>query len=196
MRPTTAGHERLYARHVPLEDLVHAGVNRTSHCAQQFDRSAYVPVRFHMPSFTLSWCHSRQPAGNGLGAAGCAAKRRASKSWLWLSMELNKSHRGSGGSRRPEVRLREFQQLLGELDGLEVGSLHLESPWDGKDEDLCDYLPNAPEDTPFFRCMRSEMRGTAVKAVKRSARQRAAGIESLLFRRAHHEGSGRGAGNW
>jgi len=63
------------------------------------------------------------------------------------------------------LELREFQQLLTELDGLEVGSLHLESPWDGKDEDLCDYLPNAPEDTPFFRCMRSEMKELLARAV-------------------------------
>jgi RNA polymerase sigma factor FliA len=61
--------------------------------------------------------------------------------------------------------LKEFQQLLGELDALEVGSLHLESPWDGKDEDLCDYLPNAPEDTPFFRCLRSEMKGLLARII-------------------------------
>jgi len=63
------------------------------------------------------------------------------------------------------LELREFQQLLTELDGLEVGSLHLESPWDGKDEDLCDYLPNAPEDTPFFRCMRSEMKELLARVI-------------------------------
>jgi DNA-directed RNA polymerase specialized sigma24 family protein len=51
------------------------------------------------------------------------------------------------------------------LDGLEVGSLHLESPWDGKEEDLCDYLPNAPEDTPLFRCMRSEMKELLARVV-------------------------------
>jgi RNA polymerase sigma factor for flagellar operon FliA len=63
------------------------------------------------------------------------------------------------------MELREFQQLLGELDGLEVGSLHIESPWDGKEEDLCDYLPNAPEDTPFFRCLRSEMKALLTRVI-------------------------------
>src|SRR3981189_3347039 len=63
------------------------------------------------------------------------------------------------------LELRECKQRLTELDGLEVGSLHLESPWDGKEEDLCDYLPNAPEDTPFFRCMRSEMKELLARAV-------------------------------
>jgi DNA-binding NtrC family response regulator len=29
----------------------------------------------------------------------------------------------------------------------------------------CDYLPNAPEDTPFFRCMRSEMKELLARAV-------------------------------
>jgi len=30
---------------------------------------------------------------------------------------------------------------------------------------LCDYLPSAPEDTPFFRCMRSEMKELLARAI-------------------------------
>ena len=63
------------------------------------------------------------------------------------------------------TQLVSLQQLLGELDGLEVGSLRIESPWDGKEQDLCDYLPNAPEDTPFFRCLRSEMRELLTRVI-------------------------------
>ena len=58
-----------------------------------------------------------------------------------------------------------LQLLLGEMYGLEIGSLRVESPRDGKEEDLCEYLPNAPEDTPFFLCLRSEMKGLLARAV-------------------------------
>ncbi len=30
---------------------------------------------------------------------------------------------------------------------------------------MCDYLPSAPEDTPFFRCMRSEMKQLLARVV-------------------------------
>ena len=50
--------------------------------------------------------------------------------------------------------LRGLQQLLGEIDGLEVGSLRVESPRDGKEEDLCEHLPEHPEDTPLLLCLR------------------------------------------
>ena len=48
--------------------------------------------------------------------------------------------------------------LLAELDGLELGSLRVESSRDGKEEDLTDHLPSKPEETPFFQCLRSEMK--------------------------------------
>jgi len=63
------------------------------------------------------------------------------------------------------MTLQELQHLLGELDSLEIGSLRIESRWDGKEEDLCDYLPNAPEDTPFFRCLRSEMKDLLARVI-------------------------------
>jgi len=57
-----------------------------------------------------------------------------------------------------KLELKDFQQLLGELEGLELGTLHPRSPRDGREEDLCEYLPNAPEETPFFLTLRSEMK--------------------------------------
>ena len=38
-------------------------------------------------------------------------------------------------------------------------------PRDGKEEDLCEYLPNDPEDTPLFRCLRSEMKELLARAI-------------------------------
>ena len=40
--------------------------------------------------------------------------------------------------------MRELQTLLGEIDGLEVGSLQVQNRRDGKEEDLCEYLPDDP----------------------------------------------------
>src|SRR5580700_3459852 len=80
-------------------------------------------------------------------------------------MELSRAPTENEVAAEMGMTLQELQHLLGELDSLEVGSLRIESPWDGKEEDLCDYLPSAPEDTPFFRCMRSEMKELLARAV-------------------------------
>jgi RNA polymerase sigma factor FliA len=63
------------------------------------------------------------------------------------------------------LELRELQSLLAELDGLELGSLRCESPRDGKEEDLCEYIPGAPEDTPFFACLRAETKHLLAEAI-------------------------------
>jgi RNA polymerase sigma factor for flagellar operon FliA len=55
-----------------------------------------------------------------------------------------------------DIRLEEYQQLLGELKGLEIGTLHLEHNEDSGEEELA-YIPGRPEDDPLFRCMRGEL---------------------------------------
>jgi FliA/WhiG family RNA polymerase sigma factor len=61
--------------------------------------------------------------------------------------------------------LRHFQDLLSELNGLEIGSLQLVSARDGREEDLCEFIPNPKEETPFFQCLRGEMKHLLVRAV-------------------------------
>jgi len=54
--------------------------------------------------------------------------------------------------------------LLGELKGLEIGSLHLERSEDSGDEELA-YVPGAPEDDPLFKCLRGEMKQRLADAI-------------------------------
>ena len=41
----------------------------------------------------------------------------------------------------------------------------MESPRDGKEEDLTDRVSGAPDETPFFFCLRSEVKGLLVQAI-------------------------------
>src|SRR5207244_6488297 len=61
--------------------------------------------------------------------------------------------------------LRGLQLILSEIDGLEVGSLRVESHLDGKKEDLCDSIPHDPQDTPLFMCLRREMKQQLARAI-------------------------------
>jgi RNA polymerase sigma factor for flagellar operon FliA len=157
-------HERL-PRHVPLEDLVHAGVIGLIDALNKFDRSKHVQfgsyAKFRIRGAILDSLREMDWGPRELRRKA----RRVEEAQRKLSMELSRAPTEVEVAAELKLELREFQQLLTELDGLEIGSLHLESPWDGKDEDLCDYLPNAPEDTPFFRCMRSEMKEILERAV-------------------------------
>jgi RNA polymerase sigma factor for flagellar operon FliA len=157
-------HERL-PRHVPLEDLVHAGVIGLIDALNKFDRSKRVQfgsyAKFRIRGAILDSLREMDWGPRELRRKA----RRVEEAQRKLSLELSRAPTEVEVAAELNLELREFQQLLTELDGLEVGSLHLESPWDGKDEDLCDYLPNAPEDTPFFRCMRSEMKELLARVI-------------------------------
>jgi RNA polymerase sigma factor FliA len=157
-------HERL-PRHVPLEDLVHAGVIGLIDALNKFDRSKHVQfgsyAKFRIRGAILDSLREMDWGPRELRRKA----RRVEEAERKLSLELSRAPTEVEVAKELNLELREFQQLLTELDGLEVGSLHVESPWDGKDEDLCDYLPNAPEDTPFFRCMRSEMKELLARVV-------------------------------
>ena len=157
-------HERL-PRTVPLEAMLHAGVIGLIDALNKFDHSKHVQfgsyAKFRIRGAILDSLREMDWGPRELRRKA----RRIEEAERTLSLNLSRAPTEAEVAAELKLELREFQQLLTELDGLEIGSLHLESPWDGKDEDLCDYLPNAPEDTPFFRCMRSEMKELLAKAV-------------------------------
>jgi RNA polymerase sigma factor FliA len=157
-------HERL-PRHVPLEDMIHAGVIGLIDALNKFDRSKHVQfgsyAKFRIRGAILDSLREMDWGPRELRRKA----RRVEEAQRKLSLALSRAPTELELAKEMGLELRDFQQLLIELDGLEIGSLHVESPWNGRDEDMCDYLPNAPEDTPFFRCMRSEMKELLAKAI-------------------------------
>ena len=63
-----------------------------------------------------------------------------------------------------EVSLDEYQQLLGDLKGLEIGTLHIEHNEDSGEEELA-YVPGRPEDYPLFCCLRGELEDRLAEAI-------------------------------
>ena len=157
-------HERL-PRHVPLEDLIHAGVVGLIDALNKFDHSKKVQfgsyAKFRIRGAILDSLREMDWGPRELRRKA----RRVEEAHRKLSLELSRAPSENEMAAELGMALQEFQHLLGELDSLEVGSLRIESPWDGKEEDLCDYLPNAPEDTPFFRCLRTEMKDILARVI-------------------------------
>jgi RNA polymerase sigma factor for flagellar operon FliA len=62
------------------------------------------------------------------------------------------------------IPLASYQHLLGELNGLQVGTLDLEHSTDPDEEALL-YLTARPEDDPLFRYLDGEMRDRLAKEI-------------------------------
>ena len=54
--------------------------------------------------------------------------------------------------------------MLGDLKGLEIGTLHIERNEDSGEEELA-YVPGRPEDDPLFCCLRGELEDRLAEAI-------------------------------
>jgi RNA polymerase sigma factor for flagellar operon FliA len=157
-------HERL-PRHVPFEDLVHAGVLGLIDALNKFDLSKHVQfssyAKFRIRGAILDSLRELDWSPRELRRKG----RLVDSTYSHLSGKLGRAPYENEIAQEMGINLGEFQSLLAELDGLELGSLRIESPRDGKTEDLTDYVPSKPEETPFFQCLRSEMKHLLAEAI-------------------------------
>jgi RNA polymerase sigma factor FliA len=157
-------HERL-PRHVPFEDLVHAGVVGLIDALNKFDSSKQVQfssyAKFRIRGAILDSLRELDWSPRELRRKG----RLVDSTYSDLSGKLGRAPTENEIAQEMGISLHELQSLLAELDGLELGSLRVESSRDGKEEDLTDYVPAKAEETPFFECLRSEMRHFLTEAI-------------------------------
>jgi RNA polymerase sigma factor FliA len=157
-------HGRL-PRHVPFEDLVHAGVVGLIDALNKFDQSKHVQfssyAKFRIRGAILDSLRELDWSPRELRRKG----RLVEQAYSQLSGKLGRAPSESELAQELGLQLHELQSLLAELDGLELGSLRVESHRDGKEEDLTDFVPGKPEETPFFFCLRSEMKHLLEQAI-------------------------------
>jgi RNA polymerase sigma factor for flagellar operon FliA len=174
-------HERL-PQHVELDDLISAGVVGLIDAFSKFDQTKKVQFKSYaqfrirgaiLDSLrTLDWSpRELRRKGRAVEEAICAVSHR-----------LGRAPAEHEIAAEMELELGEYQQLLGDLKGLEIGSLHVERSEDSGDEELA-YIPGAPEDDPLFQCMQSEMRDRLAKAIDDLPEK-----ERLVLTLYHYEG--------
>jgi RNA polymerase sigma factor for flagellar operon FliA len=148
-------HERL-PRHVPFEDLVHAGVVGLIDALQKYDHGKHVQfgsyAKFRIRGAILDSLREMDWSPRDLRRK--ARQLEEANNTLRLSLGRNPSETELAA--QVGIDLHGLQMLLGEIDGLEVGSLRVQSPRDGKEEDLCEYL----------LCLRSEMKELLTRAIE------------------------------
>ncbi len=156
-------HEKL-PRHVPLEDLVHAGVLGLMDALQKFDQGKHVQfssyAKFRIRGAILDSLRELDWSPRDLRRKA----RLLEETSLQLSARLGRAPGEAEMAKELGLELSAFQHLLGEIKGLEIGSFRIESQ-DGREEDLCEYLPDDPEDTPYHRCLEGEIKQLLARVI-------------------------------
>jgi len=156
-------HERL-PQYVPFEDLYSAGVVGLMDALGKFDRSKHVTFRsyaqFRIRGAILDTLRSLDWSSRGLRRNGRAIEEAIQT----LTAQLGRAPSELEIGNELRIDLESYQQLLGELKNLEIGTLHARR-WEDSGEEELVYLPNRPEDDPLFRYLHVEMRERLTEAI-------------------------------
>jgi RNA polymerase sigma factor for flagellar operon FliA len=157
-------HERL-PQHVDLEDLVSAGIVGLIDAFSKFDHTKQVQFKsyaqFRIRGAILDSLRTLDWSPRELRRKGRAVEEAIRS----VTQRLGRAPSEQEIALEMELDLSDYQQLLGELKGLEIGSLNMERSEDSGDEELA-YIPGSPEDDPFFQCMKGEMRQRLIDAIE------------------------------
>ena len=156
-------HERL-PQHVDIEDLVSAGVVGLMDAFAKFDPTKKVQFRsyaqFRIRGAILDSLRTLDWSPRELRRKGRAVEEAI------RVLTARMGHAPGEGEVAAEMGLGldEYQQLLGDLKGLEIGTLHMERNEDSGEEELA-YVPGRPEEDPLFRCLRGELEERLAEAI-------------------------------
>ncbi|WP_238324696.1 FliA/WhiG family RNA polymerase sigma factor [Pseudacidobacterium ailaaui] len=157
-------HERL-PQHVEMEELVSAGVLGLMDAFRKFDPAKKVQFRsyaqFRIRGAILDSLRTLDWSPRELRRKGRAVEQAIRT----LTARLRRTPTENEIASELGMELGEYHQLLGELKGLEIGTLHLERSEDSGEEELA-YVPNREEDDPLFRCLEGELRARLAEAIR------------------------------
>jgi RNA polymerase sigma factor for flagellar operon FliA len=157
-------HERL-PQHVDIEDLVSAGVVGLMDAFAKFDPVKKVQFRsyaqFRIRGAILDSLRTLDWSPRELRRKG----RAVEEAIRVVTARLGRAPSEGEVAEEMALGLEEYQQLLGELKGLEIGTLHSERNEDSGEEELA-YVPGRPEEDPLFRCLRDEMEDRLAEAIQ------------------------------
>ncbi len=156
-------HERL-PQHVDIEDLVSAGVVGLMDAFSKFDPAKKVQFRsyaqFRIRGAILDSLRTLDWSPRELRRKG----RAVEEAIRVLTARDGHAPEEADVAHEMGLGLGDYQQLLGDLKGLEIGTLHMERNEDSGEEELA-YIPGRPEDDPLFRCLRGELEGRLAEAI-------------------------------
>jgi RNA polymerase sigma factor for flagellar operon FliA len=157
-------HERL-PQHVDIEDLVSAGVVGLMDAFSKFNPDKKVQFRsyaqFRIRGAILDSLRTLDWSPRELRRKGRAVESAIQVVTARLGHAPNENEVAA----EMGMGLEEYQQLLGDLKGLEIGTLHVERNEDSGEEELA-YVPGRPEEDPLFCCLRKELEERLAESIQ------------------------------
>jgi RNA polymerase sigma factor for flagellar operon FliA len=156
-------HERL-PQQVEIEDLMSAGIIGLLDAFQKFDPGKKVQFRTYA-QFRVRGAILDSLRALDWGPRDLRRKGRAIEEAIrTLSSKLGRAPAENEIAGEMGLTLADYQQLLGELSGLELGSLNA-APGEESDVEVLALVPAGPEDDPFLQCQSSELRSLLADAI-------------------------------
>jgi RNA polymerase sigma factor for flagellar operon FliA len=156
-------HERL-PQHVDIEDLVSAGVVGLMDAFTKFDPEKKVQFRsyaqFRIRGAILDSLRTLDWSPRELRRKG----RAVEEAIRTLTARLGRAAGEAEIAAEMGIGLEDYQQLLGDLKGLEIGTLHVEHNENSGEEELA-YVPARPDEDPLFRCLKGELEERLAEAI-------------------------------
>ena len=156
-------HERL-PQHVDIEDLVSAGVVGLMDAFAKFDPAKKVQFRsyaqFRIRGAILDSLRTLDWSPRELRRKG----RAVEEAIRVLTARLGRPPGEGEVAEEMGLGIGDYQQLLGDLKGLEIGTLHVERNEDSGEDELA-YVPGRPEEDPLFCCLRGELEERLADAI-------------------------------
>lgn len=157
-------HERL-PQHVPFDDLLHAGIVGLIDAMQKYDASKNVRfasyAKFRIRGAILDSLRDMDWSPRDLRRKA----RRLESTMQKLQTDLGRSATEPELAQAMGMALKDFQHLLDEIRGLDVGSLQIESLEDGRETNLAESVPGPPDEDPLSLCLQGERRQMLAAAI-------------------------------
>jgi RNA polymerase sigma factor for flagellar operon FliA len=157
-------HERL-PQHVELDDLISAGIVGLIDAFNKFDHTKQVQFKsyaqFRIRGAILDSLRVLDWSPRELRRKGRAVQEAIQT----MTRNLRRTPTETEIAREMNLGIHDYQLLLGQLKGLEIGSLNLEHNDDSGDDQLA-YIAGSPEEDPLFRCLQGEARQRLIDAIE------------------------------
>jgi RNA polymerase sigma factor for flagellar operon FliA len=157
-------HGRL-PKNIEIDDLLSAGMVGLVQAFAKFDPTKNVRfasfAQFRVRGAIMDSLRMLDWASRGLRRTG----RQVQQAICELTARFGRAPSEDQIAAELKITLNDYQKLLGELDGLEIGTLHRKRE-DGSDDEELIYVPGKPEDDPLFRCMRGETQERLASAIQ------------------------------
>ena len=152
-------------RHVPLEDLVNAGVLGLMEAVHKFDPAKNVALKsyakYRIRGAILDSLRELDWSPRLLRRRGRQLEQAREK----LHAQLGRPATETELAATLNIELADLHRLLTDLRGLEVGSLQAEFSEDGYEQGTVNQLCNSAEKDPLELCLQSEMKALLAQAI-------------------------------